>query len=185
MPRFFNANDLNFIKTISEEVVDYVVEQAVTLFKVSVYSSKTNLYGESVNKVYNRPTNLMAIVNREERGISYETTIGPDSTQTIEFHFNTMRLRTNTNPIARGENGVEVPVDSIQNELYGYPEIGDVILFDNTYYEVDNVKNSRLIGGSPTIWNKTTNQFEDTRQYITVNCHMVRRSKLQIEDREI
>ena len=27
MPKFFNAKDLDFIKTISEEVVDYVVEQ--------------------------------------------------------------------------------------------------------------------------------------------------------------
>ena len=30
MPKFFNAKDVDFIKTISEEVVDYVVEQAVT-----------------------------------------------------------------------------------------------------------------------------------------------------------
>ena len=36
MPKFFNARDLNFLKTIAEEVVDYVVEQAVVLFKVSV-----------------------------------------------------------------------------------------------------------------------------------------------------
>jgi hypothetical protein len=26
MPKFYNANDLNFIKSIAEEVVDYVVE---------------------------------------------------------------------------------------------------------------------------------------------------------------
>ena len=43
MPKFFNAKDIDFIKTISEEVVDYVVEQAVTLFKISVGETKTNL----------------------------------------------------------------------------------------------------------------------------------------------
>ena len=50
MPKFFNARDLDFIKTISEEIVDYVVEQAIVLFKVSVGETKTNLYGESIKE---------------------------------------------------------------------------------------------------------------------------------------
>ena len=72
MPKFFNSKDLDFIKTISEEVVDYVVEQAVTLFKVSVGETKTNLYGESLGKVWRAPSTLMAIVDREPMNVVYE-----------------------------------------------------------------------------------------------------------------
>lgn len=72
MPKFFNAKDLDFIKTISEEIVDYVVEQAIVLFKVSVGETKTNLYGESLGKVWRAPSTLMCIVDREPINIVYE-----------------------------------------------------------------------------------------------------------------
>jgi hypothetical protein len=182
MPKFFNARDLNFIKTIAEEVVDYVVEQTITLFKVSVGETKTNLYGESLGKVWHAPANLRAIVDREPKNVSYEG-FGPDATQVVEFRFMRHRLRTETLPLVRDVNGTFVPVDAIQNSLYGYPEIGDVILFDDTYFEVDNVRQHQLVGGSPKMYNKETDEFEDTRMQLIAICHIVRRSQVQIEDR--
>jgi len=92
MPKFFNSKDLDFIKTISEEVVDYVVEQAVTLFKVSVGETKTNLYGESLGKVWRAPSTIMAIVDREPMNVVYEG-FGADKQQAVEFRFNRERLR--------------------------------------------------------------------------------------------
>lgn len=183
MPRFLNANDLNFIKSISEEVVDYVVEQALTLFKVSVGETKTNLYGESLGKVWYAPANLMGIVDREPIGLNFEGGAGPDRVQSVEFRFNIMRLRTQTLPRFRDINGNLIPADAIQNTEYGYPEIGDVIFFDESYYEIDNVRNTALIGGQPKIYNKTSNEFEDARMFLITTCHMVRRSQIQIEDR--
>ena len=182
MPKFFNSNDLKFIKTISEEVVDYVVEQALTLFKVSVGETKTNLYGESLGKVYYAPANLMAIVDRNPTGVQYEG-FGADTTQAVEFRFNRMRLRTETLPKLRDINGTLIPAEAIQNTQYGYPEIGDIIHFDGSYYEIDNLQSTRLIGGQPQIFNKTTNEFEDARMFLTAICHLVRRSQVQIEDR--
>jgi len=182
MPKFFNGNDLDFIKTISEEVVDYVVEQAITLFKVSVGETKTNLYGESLGKVYYAPANLMAIVDRNPTGVQYEG-FGSDTTQAVEFRFNRMRLRTETLPRLRDINGTLIPAEAIQNTQYGYPEIGDIINYDEAYYEIDNIQSTRLIGGQPKIWNQSTNQFEDSKMFMTAICHLVRRSQIQIEDR--
>lgn len=182
MPKFFNANDLDFIKTIAEEVVDYVVEQAITLFKVSVGETKTNLYGESLGKIYHAPANLMAIIDRNPQTIQYEG-FGPDRLQSVEFRFNRMRLRTETLPRLRDVNGVLVPADAIQNTYFGYPEIGDIIYFDEAYYEIDNIESTRLIGGQPKIYNQTSGEFEDARMFLTATCHMVRRSQVQIEDR--
>ena len=92
MPKFFHSRDLEFIKTIAEEVVDYVVETTITLFKISVGESKTNLYGESLGKIYHAPANLMCIVDRENTTSNYDE-FGPDTQQNVEFRFNKERLR--------------------------------------------------------------------------------------------
>ena len=184
MPRFFNAKDLDFIRTISEEVVDYVVEQAIVLFKVSVGETKTNLYGESLGKVWHAPATLMCIVDREPNNVVYEG-FGADKSQLVEFRFNRQRLRDESYsvPKLRDINGTLIPADAIQNSEFGYPEIGDVILFDGSYYEIDNVRTSQLIGGSPEIYNKETGEFEDARNNLIATAIMVRRSQVQIEDR--
>ena len=182
MPKFFNARDLNFLKTIAEEVVDYVVEQAVVLFKVSVGETKTNLYGESLGKIWHAPATLMCIVDREPQNVVYEG-FGADKSQAVEFRFNRQRLRTETIPKLRDINGTLIPAGAIQNEQFGYPEIGDVILFDGAYYEIDNVRQSQLIGGSPEIYDKESGEFEDARMNLIVTAFMVRRSQVQIEDR--
>lgn len=182
MPRFFNARDLNFIKTIAEEVLDYVAETTVVLFKMSVGETKTNLYGESLGKVWHAPSPLMALVDREPKNVSYEG-FGPDNTQAVEFRFMRERMRTHKLPIVRDVNGTPIPVGAIQNEMYGYPEIGDVILFDGDYYEIDNVRENLLIGGSPQIYNQETEVFEDANMTLTAVAFKVRRSQVQIEDR--
>lgn len=184
MPRFFNAKDLDFIRTISEEVVDYVVEQAVVLFKVSVGETKTNLYGESLGKIWHAPATLMCVVDREPSNIVYEG-FGADKSQLVEFRFNRQRLRESSYkiPKVRDINGTLVPVGAIQNEQYGFPETGDVILFDGAYYEIDNVRSSRLVGGSPEIYDQESGEFEDARMVLVATALMVRRSQVQIEDR--
>ena len=186
MPKFFNAKDLDFIKTISEEVVDYVVEQAIVLFKVSVGETKTNLYGESLGKVWHAPATLMAIVDREPQNVVYEG-FGADKQQAVEFRFNRERLRETSYsvPKVRDINGTLIPTDAIQNTEYGYPEIGDIILFDGTYYELDNVRENVRIGGQPEMYDKTTDTIENTNMQIVATAFMVRRSQVQIDERTV
>ena len=186
MPRFFNAKDLDFIKTIAEEVVDYVVEQAVVLFKVSVGETKTNLYGESLGKVWRAPSTLMAIVDREPINIVYEG-FGADRQGLIEFRFNRQRIREESYavPKVRDINGTLIPTEAIQNLTVGYPEVGDVILYDEIYYEIDNVREPQWIGGSPEIYDKEKGEFADASNTLIAACHMVRRSQVQIENRTV
>lgn len=184
MPKFFNAKDLDFIKTISEEIVDYVVEQAITLFKVSVGETKTNLYGESLGKVWRAPSTIMAIVDREPINVVYEG-FGADQQGVVEFRFNRQRLRDESYsvPKVRDINGTLVPTEAIQNLTVGYPEIGDVILYDSIYYEIDNVREPQWIGGSPEIYDQENSTFKDASNTLIAICHMVRRSQIQIDER--
>ena len=160
------------------------METAVTLFKVSVGETKTNLYGESLGKVWRAPSTIMAIVDREPPNIIYEG-FGADKQQAVEFRFNRMRLRETSYavPKVRDINGTLVPTEAIQNLTAGYPEIGDVILFDGAYYEIDNVRESRLIGGSPEVYDQESGSFDDARQQLIAVAFMVRRSSIQIDER--
>ena len=186
MPKFFNAKDIDFIKTISEEVVDYLVEQAIVLFKVSVGETKTNLYGESLGKVWKEPSTLMCIVDREPINVVYEG-FGADRQGLVEFRFNRQRIREESYavPKVRDINGTLIPTEAIQNLTVGYPEIGDVILYDSIYYEIDNVREPQWIGGSPEIYDQENSTFEDANNTLIAICHMVRRSQVQIEDRTV
>lgn len=190
MPKFFNSNDLIFIKTISEEVVDYVVEQIVTLYKVSVGETKTNLYGESTGKIYHAPANLPCIVEREPKNVEYNG-YGPDKTQAVEFRFMRHNLRNNdgiSTPLVHKLDNTVLPADSVQNNNYGYPEIGDIIFFDGSYFEIDNVQENKLVGGSPRIYESGSNDIidsDDARMELIAIAFMVRRSQIQIEERVV
>jgi len=182
MPKFFHNRDIDFLKTISEEVVDYVVEQWITLFKMSVGESKTNLYGESIGKVYHEPATLMCIVDREPQTIVHEG-FGSDKEQAVTFAFNRQRLRTHEIPNIRTINNNRIPAKAIQNAKYGYPQIGDIIIFDNTYYEISNVQEEKLLGGSPLVFPEGETESDDNRMSLVVTAHKVRKTSVQITDR--
>jgi hypothetical protein len=50
MPRFNSSRDIKFFEQISSEMVNDVIEQLVTLFKVNVLETAYNLYGESIKE---------------------------------------------------------------------------------------------------------------------------------------
>ena len=78
-----------------------------------------------------------------------------------------------------------IPTEAIQNLTVGYPEVGDVILYDEIYYEIDNVREPQWIGGSPEIYDKEKSDFADASNTLIAACHMVRRSQVQIENRTV
>ncbi len=124
MARFALERDIKFFESISRELVDAVVETAVVLYKLIIDESKTNLYGESLNKTYYEGVQCTAMIERETSTSEYEG-FGPDRNQLVEFRFNRFTLE---------DNGF-------------YPEVGDIIFHNNAYFEIDNVREDQLIGG--------------------------------------
>ena len=55
-----------------------------------------------------------------------------------------------------------------------YKEIGDIILHNDAYIEIDNVREAQLVGGQ-----------SDEKFSIIVSTFMTRRSTIQTEDRVI
>jgi hypothetical protein len=124
MARFTLARDVKFFEGISRELVDVVIETAVVLYKLVIEDSKTNLYGESLNKTYYQGVETTAVIERESSTSDYEG-FGADKSQNVEFRFNRFTL----------------------NDTGFYPEVGDIIFHNNGYFEIDNVREDQLVGG--------------------------------------
>jgi hypothetical protein len=151
MPRFALDRDIRFFEGISRELVDAVIETTVVLFKLAIEDISTNLYGESLNKTYYQGTQCSAVIERDDSSISYEG-FGPDSGQNVEFRFNRFTLK----------------------DKEFYPEIGDIIMHNDAYFEINNVREDQLIGG------QSGEKFS-----IIASTFMTRRSSIQTEMRVI
>jgi hypothetical protein len=149
MARFTLSRDIKFFEGISRELVDVVIETAVVLYKLVIEDSKTNLYGESLNKTYYQGVQTTAMIEREPGTSEYEG-FGADKSQNVEFRFNRFTLE---------DTGF-------------YPEVGDIILHNNGYFEIDNVREEQLIGGRV-----------DEKFSIICSTFMTRKSTIQTEMR--
>jgi hypothetical protein len=127
MARFALSRDIKFFEGISRELVDAVIETTVTLYKLVIGDSKTNLYGESLSKTYYDGLECTAVIDRQDTTVTYEG-FGSDQSQTVDFRFNRFTLQ---------DKGF-------------YPEIGDIIFHNNAYFEIDNIREDQMVAGQET-----------------------------------
>ena len=149
MPKFAVGRDIELFKSFAREVVDDVVQNIAVLFKVNLNETKVNLYGEATNKTWYPGVQLNVLINKSGQTAGYEG-FGADTSQNIEFRFDRWMLE---------EKGI-------------YPEIGDIVFFDQSYYEIDNTTEVQFVGGLPS------NNFS-----VVCSTFMVRKSSLNIEER--
>ena len=117
---------VNFFKGIAREVVDDVIENIVVLFKINIKETRTNLYGESVNKTWHTGVQLPVLINKEPESADYAG-FGANTMQNIEFRFDRWMCE----------------------EKNTYPEIGDIIMFNAEYFEIGNTTEVQFAGGQP------------------------------------
>ena len=122
------------------------------MYKLNLNYVNTNIYGESVEKVAYDGVELTAFVDYKGNEVITDSGFGIDSTQEVEFRF----------------------VRRILQERHVYPEIGDVIGFDDAFFEIDNTQEVQLIAGRVGY-----------NQSIICSTHLTRRSNIQIESRQV
>ena len=150
MPKFLSNRDVSFFKSIARELVDDVIQVAVVLYKINQYETKVNIYGESLNKTWYPGVEIYALADKEPENVQYEG-FGPDRDQSVVFKFRELSLK----------------------DANFYPEVGDFILFNDRYHEVNNVVQEQLLGGQA---NKSHS--------IICNTHYSRLSQINLVDRQ-
>ena len=151
--RYFSSRDLNFLGSVNSELIGDIIECVVQVFKIAAYETNTNIYGESSSdkgKVFYSGIDLSCLVQREDINTENQG-YGPDRKQDIVYRF---RER-----------------DCITTNYF--PEIGDLVLYNQRYYEIDNVIQEQFLGGHP-----------DKSLSLIVNTHYTRLSKLNLVERQ-
>ena len=154
MPLFGGARDISLLRTINKELINDIIQQEVGFYKFVLPDSDTNVYGESENKVYYEPMLVSCLIDREDQTWS-ETDFGPDSTQQMTFRF----LRAGL----------------VEKNLV--PEIGDIVLFNNDYFEFNSIIENQFFTGK----NPDFSMNEDTDKFGVSLSIICRGSKSRIE----
>ena len=149
MPRFVSQTDFNFFQHINRELVSDVVDVDVILYKIALETTAVNLYGEATEKARYTGVELKSLVKFPKTISSTKDGFGADVDQNVEFRF----------------------VRALLEQVSTYPEVGDIIYYDESYYEIDNVNDTQLVAGQP--------QYTTS---ILCNAHLTRRSGIQIEE---
>jgi hypothetical protein len=150
--RYFSQRDLNMINSLNGELMGNIIENLVQIFKICPNETKTNIYGETSSesgKWYFPAVQVSALVERTDM-----------ETQMDDFG------------VSRNQDYTFKMREKMMRQLEFYPEIGDVIFFNDRYYEVDSVVSEQLLGGQ-----------SDKNHSIICNGHYTKYTSLNILER--
>jgi hypothetical protein len=130
MALFGSQRDAKFLAAINSELINAIIDTEILYYKLIVEQSDSNIYGESEQKSFYNSILMPCIITKENKTATMDD-YGHSYTRTAQFALSRDLLETVTL----------------------YPEAGDIIFWDNEYYEIDNVEsNQYFVGKNPDTW---------------------------------
>lgn len=130
MALFGGQRDAKFLAAINSELINSIIDTEIEFYKLIIESSNSNLYGESETKSYYDSILIPCVITKEGKTANMDD-YGHTYTRTAQF------------AISR---------DILERADF-YPEVGDIVFWDNEYYELDNVDaNQYFTGKNPETW---------------------------------
>lgn len=158
MALFGQRRDISFFRHVSRELMNRIISQEVGYYKLVLDKTPINSYGESKDKRYYNPVLLTTIIDRNNQN-SDEQEYGATTSFDKRFRF----LRD----------------DLIEIGLY--PERGDIVMYNEDYYEVDNViENQFIVGKVPEYSLQSDLEKFGSSWSIICECHLTSISKLNL-----
>ena len=124
MALFGSSRDIGTFRGISRELVNNVISQQCGYYKVMLGDTVANIYGEAAQKFYIGPVLLNCLIERGDFSFD-QTDFGPDVKRPATFRF--------------------LKQDIMEANVH--PEPGDIIMYNEVYYQADNVNENQLIVG--------------------------------------
>lgn len=150
--RYWSPRDYNLVHSLNSELMNDIIQSLVVVYKFSASETVTNIYGEASGKSgkqYFPGTQHEAMIDFSDSNNKDEG-FGPDKEQSVKFRFNERFMR----------------------QANVYPENGDIIFWDDLYFEIYNVIQEQYIGG----------QY-DKQLSIIVETHLTKISNLNLIER--
>ena len=150
-PFFIPQKEIQLIDSFNEELIDEIVGQSVDIYKINVENTEENLYGESTTKYYDVGFRVNCLILYNEPEITQDE-FGTDLNASVEMYFQRENLSSGS--------------------LNFYPEIGDIVDWNDFYWEINGTTEPQLFAGHPAF-----------KHQIKATAHRARLSSLQIEER--
>ena len=150
-PFFIPQKEFDLINQMNEELIDEIVGQSVDIYKINIEKTDENIYGESTTKYYDVGFRVNCLILYNEPEIVQDE-FGPDLNSSIEMYFQRENLSSGS--------------------LNFYPETGDIVDWNDHYWEINGTTEPQLFAGNPNF-----------KHNIVATAHRSRLSSLQIEER--
>jgi hypothetical protein len=156
--RFGSDRDISLMVNIGRELLHDIIEQEILYHKLSLEDTDINLYGESLSKSYWNAVKLNCLITRGDQIIDIQE-FGPDLGREASFAF--------------------IRQDLVDKTVV--PEVGDIVEWQNDFYEVDTVRENQLFLGSDNNYNLQSYTSGYGRSMsIIVDCHLTRADRVGI-----
>jgi hypothetical protein len=158
MALFGKKRDISLFHTVNNELLKDIIQTEVAYYKFALEQTTSNVYGESMGKNYYEPLKIACLINRDDQSWSSDD-FGSDVNQSIAFSF-------------------------LKNELKIInltPEVGDIVLFRNNFFEINSKNENQLILGRDPDYAISTETTEHGGSFsILVTAHQSRVEKLNL-----
>ena len=158
MALFGGSRDVCLFHNINNELLKDIIQTEVAYYKFALEQTVSNVYGEAPGKNYFEPLKIACLIDRQDQSWSSDS-FGSDVNQTIGFRFLKKELQ----------------------DINLLPEVGDLLLFKNNFYEVDSKIENQLILGKDPDYAIATETTDFGKSFsIMVNTHISRVEKLNL-----
>ena len=164
MALFGTQRDVSLIRNINRELLGDIITQQCAVYKLNLGETRVNIYGESSGaKYYEDPVLLNVLLERGDQTYN-SSDMGVDYSREVEFRF----FRD----------------DLVDASLVIEP--GDILLYYESYFEVDTVKDNQLFVGKDPRYPYNSNPLnpglEDFGANLSIICstHYTPADRVQI-----
>ena len=158
MALFGGSRDVSLFHNLNKELINNIIQTEVAYYKFALEQTVSNVYGEAPGKNYYEPLKIACLIDRQDQSWSSDS-FGSDVNQTIGFRFLKKELQ----------------------DINLLPEVGDLLLFKNNFYEVDSKVENQLILGKDPDYAMATETTDFGKSFsIMVNTHISRVEKLNL-----
>ena len=129
MALYGGARDISLFQKVNRELMGNIITQQCVYYKLRLNETKVNMYGEAAGaRYYKEPVIFNALIERGDQEYPDDDILGVNFNRSLDFKFFRDDL---------------VDADVV-------PEVGDIIMYYEGYYEVDStVGNQYFVGKDP------------------------------------
>ena len=157
MALYGGQRDVALFRNMNRELLRNIITQEIAYYKIGLTETTVNLHGESSEKFYNDPVLLTCLITRGDQSYN-DDDFGPDVKRDVSFAF----LRD----------------DLVDLGLV--PEDGDIVSWQESYYEIHQIVENQLVLGKSEQYNMTNLSNFGSSLSIICNAHLTRAEKVGI-----